>query len=83
MHGHATPNFMLQESDLILCVGSRFDDRTVGNLKEYAPVARAASQKGTGGFVHVDVRSGENGKTVKPDFFVHAYGTHAGPGCLL
>ena len=37
MHGHAAANYALQESDCIIAIGSRFDDRTTGNLKKYAP----------------------------------------------
>ena len=42
MHGAAYANFAIQESDLIIAVGSRFDDRTTGILNKYAPVAKAA-----------------------------------------
>ena len=54
MHGSAAANIALQESDLIIGVGTRFDDRTVGDLKQYAPEAHDAYRKGRGGIVHVD-----------------------------
>ena len=44
----------------------------VGNLKLYAPCAKEAEAKGTGGIIHVDVRFGENSKVVKPTYFVHS-----------
>ena len=30
MHGHATPNYLIQDCDLLICIGSRFDDRITG-----------------------------------------------------
>lgn len=75
MHGHATPNFMVQESDLIINIGSRFDDRITGNIKSFIPEARsAAKDRGEGGVIHVDIRMTEMGKQVEPTFFVHSTG---------
>ena len=39
MHGAAYANFAIQEADLIVAIGSRFDDRTTGVLNKYAPEA--------------------------------------------
>lgn len=72
MHGHPTPNYMIQKADLILAFGSRFDDRTVGKLASYAPNARDAEKNGTGGVVHVDIRSTEKDRVVKATEFVHS-----------
>lgn len=74
MHGHATPNFMVQEADLVLCIGSRFDDRITGRIGDFVPEARKAELEGRGGVIHVDVRKSENAKQVKPTFFVHSTG---------
>ena len=41
MHGSAFANFAIQNSDCIIALGSRFDDRTTGNLKYYAPQAKS------------------------------------------
>ena len=54
MHGSAAANYALQEADLIIAIGTRFDDRTIGNLNKYAPEAVKAGINGTGGFIHVD-----------------------------
>ena len=70
LHGHPTPNFMIQKADLILAVGSRFDDRTVGALSAYGPNAREASKLGKGGFVHVDIRQTEKNRIVQVNEFV-------------
>lgn len=72
MHGHPTPNFMVQESDLLICIGSRFDDRITGNMGKFIPECRKASDEERGGVVHVDIRLSENAKQVQPDYFVHS-----------
>ena len=74
MHGHPTPNYLVQESDLILCIGSRFDDRITGRMSDFAPEARTASNEGRGGIIHVDIRYTEKGKQVPPTYFVHSTG---------
>ena len=40
MHGEAWVNKAIQQSDLIVALGMRFDDRVTGNLKTYAPNAK-------------------------------------------
>jgi acetolactate synthase-1/2/3 large subunit len=74
MHGHPTPNFMVQESDLIICIGSRFDDRITGRMSSFVPQARMAAEEGRGGIIHVDIRLTEMAKQVQPTFFVHSTG---------
>ena len=37
MHGEAWVNHAIQEADLLLALGMRFDDRVTGNLRSYAP----------------------------------------------
>lgn len=58
MHGEAWVNTMIQEADLLIALGMRFDDRVTGNLKNYAPTARK---------IHVDIDPAEIGKNVKAD----------------
>jgi acetolactate synthase-1/2/3 large subunit len=74
MHGHPTPNFMFQESDLVICVGSRFDDRITGRMGSYIPKAREAAEEGRGGIIHVDIRRTEHKKQLAPSYFVHTTG---------
>lgn len=74
MHGHPTPNFMVQEADLIICIGSRFDDRITGRMPDFVPGARKAAELGVGGIIHVDVRLTEKAKQIEPHFFVHSTG---------
>lgn len=74
MHGHPTPNFMVQEADLIINVGSRFDDRITGKMSDFVPGAKKAGEMGVGGIIHVDIRLTEKAKQIEPHFFVHSTG---------
>ncbi|HEX8682826.1 MAG TPA: biosynthetic-type acetolactate synthase large subunit [Ardenticatenaceae bacterium] len=58
MHGEAFVNQAIQEADLLLAFGMRFDDRVTGNLKTYARNARK---------IHVDIDASEIGKIVEVD----------------
>src|SRR5690625_7006040 len=42
MHGTYTANTAIYESDLLINIGARFDDRLTGNLTHFAPNAKAA-----------------------------------------
>jgi acetolactate synthase-1/2/3 large subunit len=55
MHGTRAANWAMDEADLIVAVGARFDDRVTGALDEFAPRATV---------VHVDVDPSEIGKNV-------------------
>jgi acetolactate synthase-1/2/3 large subunit len=58
MHGEAWVNHAIQEADLLLAFGMRFDDRVTGNLKTYAPNAKK---------IHIDIDASEIGKNVAAD----------------
>jgi acetolactate synthase-1/2/3 large subunit len=58
MHGEAWVNAAIQEADLLLAFGMRFDDRVTGNLTTYAPRARK---------IHIDIDPAEIGKNVAVD----------------
>src|SRR5579875_3077011 len=55
MHGTRAANYTMDEADLIVAVGARFDDRITGKLSEFAPRAK---------FVHIDVDPAEISKNV-------------------
>lgn len=55
MHGSAYANLAMQEADLVIALGARFDDRVTGNLKKFAPQAKAAAEKNLGGIVHFEI----------------------------
>lgn len=77
MHGAAYANFAIQNSDCIIAVGSRFDDRTTGIVTKYAPKARQAEKDGTGGIVHINIDKTSFGKVVQPTVAVWADTEHA------
>ena len=58
MHGEAWVNSAIQEADLLLGFGMRFDDRVTGNLATYAPNAKK---------IHIDIDPAEFNKNVKVD----------------
>lgn len=58
MHGEAWVNKAIQESDLIIAIGMRFDDRVTGNLKTYA----TRSKK-----IHIELDPAEVNKNVRVD----------------
>lgn len=55
MHGSAYANMAMQEADLILALGARFDDRITGSVAKFAPAAKAAAAEGRGGIVHFEI----------------------------
>lgn len=65
MHGSAAANFALQEADLIIGIGVRFDDRTIGTIGTYAPKAHEAYNRNEGGIISINL---DRLKTIKPHF---------------
>ncbi|MDI9394086.1 MAG: acetolactate synthase large subunit [Euryarchaeota archaeon] len=58
MHGSKYANYAIQESDLIIAVGARFDDRVTGKIESFAPNAR---------IIHIDVDPAEISKNIMVD----------------
>jgi len=58
MHGTEYANFAITESDLLLAIGVRFDDRVTGNASKFAPNAK---------IVHIDIDPAEIGKNKRVD----------------
>jgi len=58
MHGTAYANFAVQQCDLLIAVGARFDDRITGDVKRFAPQAR---------IIHIDIDPASISKSVKVD----------------
>jgi acetolactate synthase I/II/III large subunit len=59
MHGSYAANHGIQNSDCIIAIGSRFDDRTTGNLDYYAPEAKKAFLERRGGIIHCNIDNNE------------------------
>ncbi len=58
MHGTAYANYAVQESDLLIAVGARFDDRVTGKVKGFAPKAT---------IIHIDIDPASISKNVNVD----------------
>ena len=63
MHGNYTAVTALQKSDLLIALGSRFDDRVTGKVGAFAPGAK---------IIHVDIDPAELGKVRRPDVGIAA-----------
>ncbi|MCK6938551.1 acetolactate synthase large subunit [Enterobacter roggenkampii] len=57
MHGARSTNYILQEADLLIVMGARFDDRAIGKTEEFCPNAK---------IIHVDIDRAELGKIKQP-----------------
>src|SRR5690606_13335131 len=58
MHGTVYANYAVNECDLLIAVGARFDDRVTGDLRRFAPHAKV---------IHIDIDPAEIGKNVQAD----------------
>ncbi|HDS1202635.1 TPA: acetolactate synthase 2 catalytic subunit [Shewanella algae] len=58
MHGNKAANLAVQQCDLLLVVGARFDDRVTGRLESFASKAKV---------IHLDIDAAELGKLRQPD----------------
>ncbi len=58
MHGTKYANYAITESDLIIAIGARFDDRVTGKIASFAPNAK---------IIHIDIDPAEIGKNVRVD----------------
>ncbi|MGF6781566.1 biosynthetic-type acetolactate synthase large subunit [Paraburkholderia sp. GAS334] len=63
MHGAVYTNRILDECDLLICIGARFDDRATGRADLFCPGARV---------IHIDADPRELGKLRKPQLAIHA-----------
>ena len=67
MHGNYTAVMAMQKSDLLIALGSRFDDRVTGRLDGFAPDAKV---------IHVDIDAAELGKIRTPDVAIRGDAKH-------
>ena len=63
MHGARYTNFVLEESDVLVCVGARFDDRAIGRAAQFCPNAK---------IVHIDIDASELHKIKTAHVAIHA-----------
>ncbi|KUI55885.1 Acetolactate synthase catalytic subunit, mitochondrial [Cytospora mali] len=65
MHGSAYANMSMQEADLIIALGARFDDRVTLSIPGFAPGAKAAAAEGRGGIVQFEIMPKNINKVVQ------------------
>ncbi|MCK2095118.1 acetolactate synthase large subunit [Thauera aromatica] len=63
MHGARYTNFVLEEADLLICLGARFDDRAIGRAAQFCPNAKV---------VHIDIDRSELHKIRNAHVAIHA-----------
>ena len=63
MHGGAWANHAIQEADLLIACGMRFDDRVTGNLQTYSPHSKK---------IHIEIDASELNKNVRVEVGIHA-----------
>ncbi len=63
MHGNYSCNKMMDECDLVIAIGMRFDDRVTGNTSKYARQAKV---------IHIELDRAEINKNIKADIGIHA-----------
>ncbi|RMF01429.1 MAG: biosynthetic-type acetolactate synthase large subunit, partial [Chloroflexi bacterium] len=63
MHGEAAANNAIQDADLLIACGMRFDDRVTGNLKTYSPRSKK---------IHIEIDASEINKNVRVDVGINA-----------
>ena len=63
MHGVRSTNYILQEADLLIVLGARFDDRAIGKTEQFCPNAK---------IIHVDIDRAELGKIKQPHVAIQA-----------
>ncbi|YCJ95232.1 MAG: biosynthetic-type acetolactate synthase large subunit [Candidatus Karelsulcia muelleri] len=61
MHGNYPPNMLTNQSDVILAIGMRFDDRVTGDINQYGKKAK---------IIHIDIDESEIKKTINPNIFL-------------
>ncbi|KZF19795.1 acetolactate synthase [Xylona heveae TC161] len=65
MHGSPFANMAIQEADLIIALGARFDDRVTLNVTKFAPQAKLAAAEKRGGIVHFEIMPKNINKVVQ------------------
>ncbi len=68
MHGTVAGNWAVCDSDLLICVGARFDDRITGKVDKFAPNAT---------IVHIDIDVSEHNKNKRVQYPIHSHVKHA------
>ena len=63
MHAARSTNMVMEEADLLIVIGARFDDRAIGRAEKFCPNAK---------IIHVDIDKAEISKIKRPDIAINA-----------
>ena len=55
MHGSTYANIAMQQADVVIALGARFDDCMMGKISQFAPATCATAAQGHGGFIHFEI----------------------------
>lgn len=76
MHGSAYANLSMQDADVIIALGARFDDRVTGKIDTFAPAARKAALEGRGGIIHFEILPKNINKVVEAQIAIEGDVAH-------
>lgn len=76
MHGSAYANNAMQNADVIIALGARFDDRVTGKVEAFAPAAKEAALTGKGGIVHFEIQPKNINKVVEANYAIEGDVSH-------
>lgn len=76
MHGSAYANLAMQDADVIIALGARFDDRVTGKIDMFAPEARRAALEGRGGIIHFEISPKNINKVVEAQIAIEGDVAH-------
>ncbi|KAJ6789900.1 hypothetical protein PWT90_03414 [Aphanocladium album] len=65
MHGAGYANMAVQNADVIIALGGRFDERVTCSVARFAPAAHAAEKRGEGGIIHFEIMPKNINKVVQ------------------
>jgi acetolactate synthase-1/2/3 large subunit len=76
MHGSQYANLAMQDADVIIALGARFDDRVTGKIDAFAPEAKRAAAEGRGGIIHFEIQPKNINKVVQATYAIEGDVTH-------
>jgi len=71
MHGSYSANHAIQNADCIIALGTRFDDRIIGDKNNYAPKTKKAYKEKKGGIIHCNIDNNTFNSMIKTDYNIN------------
>ena len=76
MHGSNYANLAMQDADVIIALGARFDDRVTGKVDAFAPAAKKAAAEKRGGIIHFEIQPKNINKVIQATYAIEGDVTH-------